>query len=51
MVAGAKRFRGFTLGDSLRLLVCVGCAWAGSFTLLSLGMPQLLQTTTTRQSA
>jgi len=46
MVAGAQRFRGFTLGDSLRLLVCVGSAWAGSFTLLSLGMPQMLQTTT-----
>lgn len=48
MVAAAKRFRGFTRGDSLRLLMCVGGAWAGSFTLLSLGMPQLLQTTTTQ---
>ncbi|MEY3964597.1 MAG: hypothetical protein RLZZ106_1852, partial [Cyanobacteriota bacterium] len=48
MVAAAKRFRGFTGGDSLRLLMCVGSAWAGSFTLLSLGMPKLLPTTTTQ---
>ena len=48
MAAGAMRFRGFTLGDILRLLVCVSSAWAGSFTLLIMGMPQLLQTTTTQ---
>ncbi|MBV2352700.1 HAMP domain-containing histidine kinase [Synechococcus sp. HK05] len=48
MRAGANRFRGFTGGDSLRLLLCVASAWAGSFALLSLGMPKLLQTTTTQ---
>jgi len=48
MVAGTKRFRSFTPGDSLRLLVCVGSGWAGSFALLSLGIPQLLQTTATQ---
>ncbi len=48
MGAGANRFRGFTGSDSLRLLLCVASAWAGSFALLSLGMPKLLQTTTTQ---
>lgn len=48
MGAGANRFRGFTSGDSLRLLLCVASAWAGSFALLSLAMPKLLQTTTTQ---
>ena len=48
MGASANRFRGFTGGDSLRLLLCVASTWAGSFALLSLGMPKLLQTTTTQ---
>jgi two-component system osmolarity sensor histidine kinase EnvZ len=48
MGAGGSRFRGFTGGDSLRLLLCVASAWAGSFALLSLGMPKLLQTTSTQ---
>jgi signal transduction histidine kinase len=48
MGAAGGRFQGFSSRDGLRLLMCVGGAWAGSFALLSVLMPQLLQTTTTQ---
>ena len=46
MGAAGGRFRGFSGRDGLRLLMCAGGAWAVSFALLSVLIPQLLQTTT-----